>query len=235
MCSLNSTKLQGSCLLKCDTVVCGWLVSFVLEDHIDFIFWVKQLKNSSLTAWPWRWRHYDPLKHWYLCTSCHSVTCQKTWICINTAVRTSHLAVCQALYVCHFGVQYYEPSFKVVCGCLSVTQLTYHMIVECEEEQNLRHAHECAWFKAGGSCLYVCMVNEGFLSSDYVWSATDNNETSFKSTSLMKLLYLHVILFKVISFRSYTMLCRAFQPLRHPLKSLHKSALRNSATSIHLS
>jgi len=30
------------------------------------------------------WRHCDPLKHWYICTSCHNVTSWKTWISSNS-------------------------------------------------------------------------------------------------------------------------------------------------------
>jgi hypothetical protein len=39
---------------------------------------------------PWRWTQYVSPKRWYLPTSPHSVTTQKTNIDIFTAVRTSH-------------------------------------------------------------------------------------------------------------------------------------------------
>ena len=54
-----------------------------------------------------------------------------------------------------------------MCGCCAVTLLTYRMIVECEEEQNIGRATDGAWSMARGngtSCLYVCVVTEGFLS-----------------------------------------------------------------------
>ena len=38
-----------------------------------------------------------------------------------------------------------------MCGCWSVTLLTYHMIVECEEERNIGHATDGAWFIERGS------------------------------------------------------------------------------------
>jgi len=33
-----------------------------------------------LSAWPWRWTHYDPLKCWYLFTKQHSIIFQKSWV-----------------------------------------------------------------------------------------------------------------------------------------------------------
>lgn len=63
-------------------------------------------------------------------------------------------------------------------GCSAVTLLMYHMIVGCEEERNIGHATDSAWFIARGSwlavCLCVCVVNEGFLSLGlYIWSVAD--------------------------------------------------------------
>jgi len=33
---------------------------------------------DNCTACAWMWRHYDPSKRWYLCTSRHGVTSRKT-------------------------------------------------------------------------------------------------------------------------------------------------------------
>jgi len=38
-----------------------------------------------------------------------------------------------------------------VCGCCAGTVLTYRMIVECEEERNIGHATDGAWFIARGN------------------------------------------------------------------------------------
>jgi len=38
------------------------------------------------------WRHCDPLKHWYICTSCHNVTSWKTWISSNSIWHSENFA-----------------------------------------------------------------------------------------------------------------------------------------------
>jgi len=43
--------------------------------------------HSLWTAWPWKWRHFNPLKCWQLHTERHSVTQQNTWIFNNMAVK----------------------------------------------------------------------------------------------------------------------------------------------------
>jgi hypothetical protein len=47
--------------LGCDSVV-GRIVPDVLKDH-GLIF---RIKHSLWSTWPWKWKHYDPLKCWEL-------------------------------------------------------------------------------------------------------------------------------------------------------------------------
>lgn len=48
-------------------------------------------KDSSWSAWLWRWNHYNSLKHWKLFTQGHSTTFQKTWIFMFPDLNASFL------------------------------------------------------------------------------------------------------------------------------------------------
>ena len=49
------------------------------------------LKQSRMTALPWKWIHYVPLKYQDLLTQCQGITFMKTWTIIYATVRTSNL------------------------------------------------------------------------------------------------------------------------------------------------
>lgn len=70
-------------LLRCDTMFLGkWFLS---KDHIATIFKSTQ---AVKTAYPWKWKWYDPVKHWEPITRPYSITSKKSLILINTTVRT---------------------------------------------------------------------------------------------------------------------------------------------------
>ena len=52
-----------------NVMLCGLLISYWhFEGLSSYIF---SLQHPSYTAWSWRYRHYTPLKHWYLFTIWH--------------------------------------------------------------------------------------------------------------------------------------------------------------------
>jgi len=68
--------------------VVGHVLYTISEDYSALVFRVRQFKQ---TAWPWRWRHCDPLKLWELYIW-NNVTCQKNSVFSSTAVRTLNVA-----------------------------------------------------------------------------------------------------------------------------------------------
>jgi hypothetical protein len=50
--------------------------------------------DSYWSPWHWRWQYYAPVKFWYLFTSQHIPTFQKTWIFISITVKASNFTTC---------------------------------------------------------------------------------------------------------------------------------------------
>jgi hypothetical protein len=54
--------------------------------------YTMSLDKQLPTAWPWRWKHYNPSKCQQPCTIHNGIISHKTWPFNNTTVKTSNLA-----------------------------------------------------------------------------------------------------------------------------------------------
>ena len=70
--------------------VSGWKIPIMLKDCSAVIFGVIHFLGA---AWPWRWKHYSSLLHWYQFTSWCTVAVKMTWVFSNTTVKTSDLVL----------------------------------------------------------------------------------------------------------------------------------------------
>jgi hypothetical protein len=99
-----------------------WLVLSVVNDHSALILKLRHLNQSLLTSWPWRWRHYDSLKHWELITS------QKTRVFSNEVVRTSNRAWKTCIRITRIWAFLVWPS-SCTCTCYDLVILNEKYII----------------------------------------------------------------------------------------------------------
>jgi len=89
-------KSSSRNILGCDAVqCCGRIPTFQRSMHWNFGILPKhctasQSRKPRIESLPWRWRQHGPLKRWYVTTTLHGVTTEKTSTWIFTVVQISN-------------------------------------------------------------------------------------------------------------------------------------------------